>query len=90
MLRNAAAGRKLLDGKMIRSIGGLPTYWSKNPNLSLASQVEPSEEEKGLYIKLFHNMVALGAEHDSRIRRNEGRLLKRLKQPFSPDVQRGA
>lgn len=41
----------------MRSLGGLPTYWSKSPKLRLASQIEPSEEEKELeatpYIREF-------------------------------------
>ena len=51
---------------MVRAPGGLPTYWSETPNLLLASQVEPSAEEKEA--KMYQEMVALGVERDPRAR----------------------
>ena len=51
---------------MVRAPGGLPTYWSENANLSLASLVEPSAEETKA--ELYQEMVALGVEHDPEAR----------------------
>lgn len=51
---------------MVRAPGGLPRYWSENPNLLLASLVEPSAEEK--QAKLYQEMVALGVERDPQAR----------------------
>ena len=51
---------------MVRAPGALPTYWSETPNLLLASQVEPSAEEKEA--KLYQEMVALGVERGRQAR----------------------
>ena len=51
---------------MVRAPGGLPTYWSETPNLVLASQVEPSAEEKEA--KLYQEMVALGMQRGRQAR----------------------
>ena len=50
---------------MVDAPGGLPAYWSESPNLALASQVEPTAEEKEA--KLFKEMVALGYKTQARV-----------------------
>ena len=56
------AKKPLLGGQTVNAPGGLKPYWSENPNLSLASLVEPSAEEK--QAALYQEMVALGVEYD--------------------------
>ena len=60
------AAQMLMGGQMVSAPGGLPAYWSENPNLVLASQVEPTKEEKEA--KLYQEMVALGMGSDPQAR----------------------
>ncbi|KAL8782917.1 MAG: hypothetical protein Q9195_009536 [Heterodermia aff. obscurata] len=52
------SGELLLAGQQVGAPGGLPSYWSENANLALASLVEPTAEEQKA--ELFQEMVALG------------------------------
>ena len=62
------AAKNLLDGQMVGAPGGLPKYWSESPNLRLASQVEPSAEEKS---KLYQEMAPTA------VRDPQGRVIDR-------------